>query len=179
VSDPALDRWALRAYRGLLRLYPRSFRRAYGAEAERVLRDLLRDQRRREPLGLPGLWARVLLDLLSTMVKERSAQMRISDWLLLLGALAVGLLVALVDLSPGWDDTGVSAAAVFAAAAVFGAIRPSRAWLWALAVSLWIPVLGIVVRGNAEALIALVPALLGALAGAAARRLLAGPDDAG
>ena len=88
MSDPALDRWALRAYRGLLRLYPRSFRGAYGAEAERVLRDLLRDQRRRAPLGLPGLWARVLLDLLSTTIKERSAQMKTSDWLLLLGAFA-------------------------------------------------------------------------------------------
>ena len=60
--------------------------------------------------------------------------MKTSDWLLLLVALALGLAVALVDLSPGWDDTGVSAAAVFAAAAGFGATRPSRAWLWALAV---------------------------------------------
>jgi hypothetical protein len=104
--------------------------------------------------------------------------MKVVDWLLLLGALALGLLLALVDSSPGWDDTGVSAAAVFAAAAAFGAARPSRAWLWALAVGLWIPVLGIAVRGNAEALIALVPALLGAFAGAAARRLLAGPGRA-
>ena len=102
--------------------------------------------------------------------------MKTSDWLLLLGALSLGLAIALVDLSPGWDDTGVSAAAVFAAAAGFGATRPSRAWLWALAVGLWIPVLGIVVHGNVGALIALIPAFLGALAGAAARRLLAGPD---
>ena len=104
--------------------------------------------------------------------------MKTFDWLLLLVALALGLVVALVDLSPGWDDTGVSAAAVFVVAAVFGATRPSRAWLWALAVCLWIPVLGIVVRRNAVALIALVPALLGALAGAAARKLLAGPGGA-
>ena len=178
MTDPALDRWALRAYRGLLRLYPRSFRRAYGAEAERLLRDLLRDQRRRAPLGLPGLWTRVLLDLLATTTKERSAQMRTFDWLLLLGALALGLLLALVDSSPGWDDTGVSAAALFLGAAAFGATRPSGAWLWALAVGLWIPVLGIVVGDNYAALLALVPALLGALAGAAARRLLAGPDRA-
>jgi len=104
--------------------------------------------------------------------------MKTSDWLLLPGALALGLAVALVDLSPGWDDTGVSAAAVFLAAAAFGATRPSRAWLWALAVGLWIPVLGIVVRGNVAALIALVPAFLGALAGSAARSLLARPDGA-
>jgi hypothetical protein len=104
--------------------------------------------------------------------------MKTFDWLLLLGALVLGLLLALVDSSPGWDDTGVSAAAVFAGAAVFGAARPSRAWLWALAVGLWIPVLGIAVRDNYGSLLALVPALLGALAGAAARRLLAGPGRA-
>ena len=100
------------------------------------------------------------------------------DWLLLVAALAVGLALGLVDSSPGWDDTGVSAAAVFAATAAFAAARPSRAWLWALAVGLWIPLLGIALRGNDGALLALVPAALGALAGAGARRLLAGPDRA-
>jgi hypothetical protein len=104
--------------------------------------------------------------------------MKTSDWLLLLAALAVGLALGLVDSSPGWDDTGVSAAAVFAAAAAFGAARPSRAWMWGLAVGLWIPALGIVLDGNDAALLALVPALLGAFAGAGARRLLTGPDSA-
>ena len=104
--------------------------------------------------------------------------MKTLDWLLLLGALALGLLLALVDASPGWDDTGVSAAGVLLAAAVFGAARPARAWLWALAVGLWIPVLGIVLHGNPAALLALVPALVGAFAGAGARRLLTGPGRA-
>jgi hypothetical protein len=67
---------------------------------------------------------------------------------------------------------------VFAGAAALAAARPSRAWLWALAAGLWIPALGIVVRDNYVALLALVPALLGALAGAGARRLLTGPDPA-
>ena len=104
--------------------------------------------------------------------------MKTLDWLLLLAALAVGLALGLVDSSPGWDDTGVSAAAVFATTAALGAARPSRAWVWALAVGLWIPALGILLRGNYGALLALVPALLGAFAGAGARRLLAGPDSA-
>ncbi|HJU01286.1 MAG TPA: hypothetical protein VJ966_08780 [Actinomycetes bacterium] len=103
--------------------------------------------------------------------------MKTFDWLLLLGALALGLALALVDSSPGWDDTGVSAAAVLVTAAAFGAARPSRAWLWALAVGLWIPAMGIALRHNPAALIALVPAVLGAYAGAAARRLLTGPDS--
>jgi hypothetical protein len=72
---------------------------------------------------------------------ERGEPMRTFDRLLLPGALAVGLAIAVVDLSPGWDDTGVSAGALLTAAALFGAARPSRAWLWALALGLWVPVL--------------------------------------
>jgi hypothetical protein len=41
MTGPVADRWTLRGYRLLLGLYPRSFRRPYGTEAERVLRDLL------------------------------------------------------------------------------------------------------------------------------------------
>jgi hypothetical protein len=83
-----------------------------------------------------------------------------------------------VDLSPGWDDSGVSAGAPLMAAARFGAARRSRAWLWALAFGLWVPVLNLAVGGNAAALVALVPAFVGAFAGAGARRLLTGPDGA-
>jgi hypothetical protein len=105
-------------------------------------------------------------------------QMKSFDWLLLIGALAPGLALALVDASPGWDDTGVSAVAVLLGTAVFGAARPARAWLWALAVGLWIPAMGITLHHNPAALVALVPAALGAYAGAGARRLLTGPDGA-
>ena len=171
-----LDRWPVRAYRVLLRVYPRSFRRVYGDEAERVLRDLLRD--RRGPLGLPRLWGRVLLDLLSTATKEQGEQMKTIDWLLLPAAIVVGVAIALVDVSPGWDDTGVSAGALFVAAAALGATRPTRAWLWATAVGLWVPALNLAVRGNPAAMLALVPAFLGAFAGAGGRRLLAGPAGA-
>ena len=105
-------------------------------------------------------------------------QMKPFDWLLRLGALTLGLALALVDASPGWDDTGVSAAAVLVVAATFGAARPARAWLWALAVGLWIPALGIVLRGDPAALLALVPAVAGAFAGAGTRRLLGGASGA-
>ena len=58
-------------------------------------------------------------------------------------ALMLGALIALVDASPGWDDTGVSAAMSLAASGLLGAIHPARAWLWALAVGAWIPLSGI------------------------------------
>ena len=57
--------------------------------------------------------------------------------------LMLGALIALVDASPGWDDTGVSAAMLLAASGLLGAIHPARAWLLALAVGAWIPLSGI------------------------------------
>ena len=87
-------------------------------------------------------------------------------------ALILGLLIALVDSSPGWDDTGVTAAAVFVCCGLLGALHPARPWLWALAVGAWIPALGIVQDWNYASLLALVLALSGAYAGALASRSL-------
>ena len=53
--------------------------------------------------------------------------------LLLPAALGIGLLIAYVDSRPNWDDTGITALALFACCAVFGALEPKRCWLWALA----------------------------------------------
>ncbi len=57
-------------------------------------------------------------------------------------ALAVGGLIGYIDSRPNWDDTGVTAAAIFVVCGTLGAAGPSRPWLWALAVGMWIPVLG-------------------------------------
>ncbi|MBA3422954.1 MAG: hypothetical protein H0U04_00125 [Rubrobacter sp.] len=88
-------------------------------------------------------------------------------------ALVLGLLIALVDTSPGWDDTGVTAAAVFACCGLLGAIHPMRPWLWALVVGLWIPALGIAQDWNYASLLALVVALAGAYAGKLTRYIIA------
>src|SRR4051812_1800258 len=53
-------------------------------------------------------------------------------------ALAAGLVIGLVDTSPTWDDTGITAVALLGASAVFGVLAPARAWRWALARGLWI-----------------------------------------
>jgi hypothetical protein len=94
---------------------------------------------------------------------------------LYIAAIALGLLIAWVDSRPAWDDTGVTAGMVFLTAALFGTLRPKRPWIWTLAVGVWIPLFGIVLHRNAGSLLALAPALLGAYAGAAARRTLAPP----
>jgi hypothetical protein len=94
-----------------------------------------------------------------------------------LAALTLGLGIALVDASPGWDDTGVSAAMLFAACFLLGVISPRCPWLWAVAVGGWIPALEIALRHDAPnvgSLLALVVAVVGAYAGAGVRALLLG-----
>lgn len=90
-------------------------------------------------------------------------------------AIVAGLLIAWVDSGPRWDDTGITAGAIFLTAALFGILRPSRAPLWALAIGAWIPCFGIVLHRNLGSLLALAVAFLGAYAGAWTRRALAPP----
>ena len=93
---------------------------------------------------------------------------------LLILALVLGLLITWVDSRPGWDDTGISAGMIFGVTAVLGAVMPERAWLWALAVGVWIPLLGITVHHNTGTLLALVIAFAGAYAGALGRKAMVG-----
>jgi hypothetical protein len=94
---------------------------------------------------------------------------------LLFAAIALGLLIAWVDSRPTWDDSGITAGMVFLTAALFGALRPSWALIWAVAVGVWVPLVGIVSSRNYGSLLALAPALIGACAGALAGRALAPP----
>jgi hypothetical protein len=94
---------------------------------------------------------------------------------LAVSAVMAGLLIAWVDSRPTWDDTGITAGVVFLAAAFFAALSARRPWFWALAVGAWIPLFGIAIGHNAGALLALAPALVGAYAGALARRAMSPP----
>jgi len=80
-------------------------------------------------------------------------------------ALACGVAIAYVDSRPTWDDSGVSALAMLATAALCGVLAPRRAWLWALAVGLWIPVYAFM-RAPSLGELAMVVVLLFPLAGA-------------
>ena len=80
-------------------------------------------------------------------------------------ALGLGFFITLVDRRPNWDDTGVTALGIFLCCCLLSAIDPRRPWLWALAVGLWIPLLGIALQRNYGSLLALVVAFAGAYAG--------------
>ena len=80
-----------RAYRLLLRAYPRELRDEYGDEMVRCFRDLCREELEGGGLGLAGLWARTLPELLSTAIKERSIVLAKSPYRAIAGS--AGMLV--------------------------------------------------------------------------------------
>ena len=100
--------------------------------------------------------------------------MRRRDVLMLLVALILGALIAWVDSRPSWDDTGITAGVLLLVCAGFGVLHPRFAWLWALALGAWIPLVGIVTAHNYGSLLALGIALIGTYLGVAARYLLGG-----
>jgi hypothetical protein len=92
--------------------------------------------------------------------------------ILLAVALVSGGLVTYIDTRPTWDDTGITAAAVFILSGVFGFLGPRRPCLWALAIGIWIPLFGILKTQNYWAILALVVAFAGAYSGMAIRKWL-------
>jgi len=91
-------------------------------------------------------------------------------------AVAAGFFIAWVDSRPSWDDAGITAGMIFLTAALFGALRPSRAPVWALAIGAWVPLFGIALHHNFGSLLGLAVAFLGAYAGALTRRFVAPPS---
>jgi hypothetical protein len=77
-------------------------------------------------------------------------------------ALAIGVGVALIDSSPGWDSTGITAGLLLIGAGVAAAIGRDRPWLWALVVGLPTPLVETVRDGNTGSWLALVFAAVGA-----------------
>ncbi len=88
-----------------------------------------------------------------------------SKVLLLLLAVSCGAVITYIDTRSNWDDTGITAMAILVASGAFAFASPSRWWLWAIAVGLWIPIIGIMRGQNFASLLALVVAFIGALLG--------------
>jgi hypothetical protein len=76
-----------------------------------------------------------------------------------------GVAVAYVDSRPTWDDTGVTAGAMFLFAAVLGLLGPQRPWLWALTVGAGVPAYA-VLRKPAVGTLMLLAVLVFPFAGA-------------
>jgi hypothetical protein len=94
-----------RTYRLLLRAYPRELRDEYGDEMVRCFRDLCREELEGGGVGLAGLWARTLPELLSTAIKERSIVLAKSPYRAIAGvALMTALILLLLLLAMRFTD---------------------------------------------------------------------------
>ncbi len=105
LKSPWSVRISLRVYRMLVAVYPKSFRREYGAEMTELFGDLLRDARRqRGSFGAVGLWFQVLCEIMPTATRQHCHEMqrrvtmfgRLPTPVRLLTSLAISLLAAAV-----------------------------------------------------------------------------------
>jgi hypothetical protein len=86
-------------------------------------------------------------------------------------SVVLGIAIAWVDTSPGWDDTGISVFLILGVSALCSFISGKKPWLFALLVSLWIPLFNILTSQNYGSLIALAPGLIGAYLGYFIRKI--------
>jgi len=80
-------------------------------------------------------------------------------------SISFGLLITWIDSQPTWDDSGITAAAIFIVSAFFGFIMKDRPWLWALSVGIWIPLYNIIFYTNYTTVPVLIFAFVGSYAG--------------
>ncbi len=92
-----------RAYRSLLRAYPRELRDEYSDEMARYFRDLCRDELEDSGgLGLAALWTRTLSELLYTALKERGTTLARNAYRAAVGvALAAAFILVWMNLAVG------------------------------------------------------------------------------
>jgi hypothetical protein len=92
-----------RAYRSLLRAYPRELRDEYGDEMARCFQDLCREELEDGGgLGLAALWAHTLPALLYTALKERSTMLARNAYRAAVGvALAAAFILVWLNLAVG------------------------------------------------------------------------------
>jgi hypothetical protein len=89
---------------------------------------------------------------------------------LLMAAVLVGLAIGIVDSSPVWDSTGVTAVSLGLAAAGFAFVGRDRPWLWAAAIGLPTVVFGMAASADPTIALAMGFAAGGAVIGWAIRR---------
>ncbi|HEX2739651.1 MAG TPA: hypothetical protein VHM69_04335 [Rubrobacter sp.] len=108
-----------RAYRSLLRAYPRELRDEYGGEMARCFQDLCREELEdRGGLGLAALWANTLPDLIYTALKERSTMLARNTYRSVVGVALATAFILLIPLlaAPAWSLADF----VTAGAVIFG-----------------------------------------------------------
>lgn len=90
---------------------------------------------------------------------------------LFIPAILVGWGITWLDSGLSWDDTGITAGLIVISTGILGFFGQKRPWLWALAVGIWIPLVGVFIRHDFGGVLALVVAFIGAYTGMYIRRI--------
>jgi hypothetical protein len=93
-------------------------------------------------------------------------------WTLFIIAVGLGVLIGWVDSRPTWDDTGITVGMVLVVTTILGFVMTGRAWVWALAVGVWVPIWSVLLNNSYAPAFALLVAFIGAYVGALLRKLL-------
>src|SRR3990172_2667764 len=103
---------------------------------------------------------------------DRSRRMQPKIFLALLALAGIlGLLIGYLDRRPTWDDTGITVGVIVLASGLLGFALPARAWAFALAIGIWVPLFEVLPSCNYGALVALVFAFVAAYLCALGRKV--------
>jgi hypothetical protein len=85
--------------------------------------------------------------------------------ILLVVGLVCGLLLAILDSLPHWDDTGILVGGLLLSSGLLALLGCRKPWLLALAVGIWIPLHDIFLSHDPRMLLVLIFPFVGAYAG--------------
>ena len=83
-----------------------------------------------------------------------------------------GMAIAVIDMQPNWDDTGITAGMLFIVSGIAGFVSPKRFWLWALLTGIWLPVAAIARNGDIMMFIVLIFTFGGSISGSLIKKMV-------
>src|SRR5204863_9035240 len=93
-------------------------------------------------------------------------------WISFLGTVIIGFLIAKLDTSKNWNDTGVTAGLILIAAFIPGFLVPRFAWLCAIIIGGLIFSFNVALAGNYGSAVAILLAFTGAYLGVLCKKYI-------
>jgi hypothetical protein len=86
-----------------------------------------------------------------------------------IASIAIGLFIWRIDSQLNWDDTGITAGMILLITGLISFFNPKQPFICAIAVSIWIPLFGILKDGNFVTLLTFIFGFIGVYGGSTFR----------